>query len=229
MEERQAKDMKPRMNRPIEKIRYPLAYAQVVAEELIGLLAPACETFCGPSCVNCRGSGLLDEASPVLGPCISANPRIVIAGSMRRRRPDGGDIELLVISKVQRDLFGGIASYLLDEAVLALVHKGTLDYRLDGRGIRILGSLNKLMVHRASRIPVDIFTTTKENWGMALVVRTGSADFNKRLMARFRALGKAGHAYGGITLRDGSELECPTEEIVFREAEWEYIDPEARK
>ena len=54
-------------------------------------------------------------------------------------------------------------------------------------------------------IPVDIFTSTAENWGMAMAVRTGHADFNKAVMSRFLELGMAGHASGGMTGKDGQD------------------------
>ena len=74
------------------------------------------------------------------------------------------------------------------------------------------------MVHVPSGIPIDVFSTSAQNWGMSAVVRTGPKEFNIRLMQRFRQLGMTGHAYGGVTGRDGI-IECPDEETVFRIAE----------
>lgn len=54
-------------------------------------------------------------------------------------------------------------------------------------------------------------------------------EFNIRLMATLKAQGKAGHAYGGITLADGTEVACPTEEDVFRHLGWNWVPPEARR
>ena len=79
------------------------------------------------------------------------------------------------------------------------------------------GPSNKLLIDTASGIPVDLFTARAPNWGMAMVVRTGPADFNIRLMSTFRQNGMRGHAYGGVTKlgphgQEGSgrvEVDCP--------------------
>ena len=183
-----------------EKLRYPIDLAEATGQVLINQLAPFCR-------------------------------RIELAGSIRRRRPDVGDIEVLAIPEDgQKDLFGKPLSgeSLLDQRCRALVDDGHLDYRLTKLGRRTFGPQNKLMVHRSSGIPVDIFSTTEENWGMAMVVRTGPADFCKAIMSRFLELGMAGHAYGGVTGRDRETLGCPTEERVFELLGWEWQEPEVR-
>ncbi len=186
--------------------RWPLADAQFVAEGLVRLLEPACE-------------------------------RIAIAGSIRRRKPDVGDIELLCVPtyREMRDLWGPYGRQdMLTTRVQELMHKGILQCRPAGKSKSYtFGPQNKLMVHCASGIPVDIFSTTQANWGMALLVRTGPAEFNIRVMARLKALGHRGHAYGGITLHAADparaqELACPDEETVFRTLGWPYIEPERR-
>lgn len=184
-----------------DKQRWPIAQARPVAEALREMLAPACE-------------------------------RIEIAGSIRRGKPDVGDIELLCISKAlpsNADLFGNVTGFEpeLDHLCLRLIQEGVLDYRLNVRGHRTFGAQNKLLVHRESGIPLDVFTTTKANWGMAMVVRTGPADYNVQLMARFKQLGMSGHAYGGVS-KNGRDLACPTEEDVFRLAQRPNLPPEKR-
>ena len=183
------------------KRRFPLHEARLVADELVGLLQPVCE-------------------------------RIQVAGSVRRLKPDVGDIELLCISRAgSQDLFGDVPLYLLDGRVQELIQATTLGYRLNKDGHRTFGPLNKLLYHVRSEIPVDIFITTVEDWGMGLVIRTGPKAFNIRVMERFRQLGMRGHAYGGVSMWDGLkwiEEPCPTEEAVFRLLQWDYIPPEAR-
>ena len=183
---------------------WPLAEAREVAEDLITLLGSTCE-------------------------------RIQVAGSMRRLIPMVGDIELLAISKtlpayVSNPLSGAPLGYiLLDTRVAELIAKGILDFRLNKRGSRTFGRWNKLLVHVPSGVPVDLFSTTEENWGMALLVRTGSAPFCVRVMRRLLDLGHHGHAYGGITLKSGQEVSCPTEEEVFQILGWEWIEPPQRE
>ncbi len=58
-----------------------------------------------------------------------------------------------------------------------------------------------------------------------MVVRTGPAAFNIRMMSRFRSLGMRGHAYGGVTGQAGETILCPTEAQVFELLGWPYLDP----
>ena len=157
----------------------------------------------------------------VLGPGCE---KIEIAGSIRRRRPDVGDVELLCISSLGDAVALGTNVYL-DAEVEDLILRNVLQKRLNKAGRTNYGRWNKLLVHVA--IPVDIFSTTEANWGMALVVRTGPAEWNIRMMARFRKRRMRGHAYGGVT-QGGIDVPCPTEEEVFRLLDWPYRDPEER-
>ena len=163
--------------------------------------------------------------------------RIEIAGSLRRQRPTVGDVEVLAIPKVEieRDMFGEkIGEHdLLHEHVATLVSAGVFAKRPSKRGHFTFGPSNKLLIDNASGIPVDLFTTRAPNWGMAMVVRTGPADFNIRLMSTFRQNWMRGHAYGGVTKvgpygQEGSgreEIDCPDEETVFELLNWPYREP----
>ena len=160
--------------------------------------------------------------------------RMVIAGSVRRERPDVGDIELLYIPMpTTTNLFGEPEGDALSDFLVGLIEAGVLEKRVSALGNTAYGPKNKMLRDAASGIPMDIFATTPENWGMSLVIRTGPADFNIRLMSRFKELGLEGHAYGGITQRDdGSGIthgfDCPDEETVFRLAQLEYLPPRMR-
>ena len=152
----------------------------------------------------------------------SACARITIAGSIRRQKPEVSDIELLVIPK-----YAGLAD-MLDREIQTLLFGGILDFRRNKRGSRVYGPKNKLMVHVPSGIAVDLFSSTEENWGMALFVRTGPREWNIKAMSRFRELGMQGHAYGGVTDAEGNELGCPDEETIFGYLGWAYVPPERR-
>ena len=181
------------------KKRYPLALAELTGEAVTRLLKDSCD-------------------------------RVEIAGSIRRRMLDVGDIELLCIpSAGQTDLFGAplAAESQLETRVRDLIGCGVLTYRLNALGRRTYGPKNKLLVHKSTGIPVDVFSTDEANWGMAMFVRTGPAEFVRDAMARFREMGMEGHAYGGVT-KEGVTVACPAEEKVFELLEWEYLPPEAR-
>ncbi len=185
--------------------RWPLAFAQEVAEDLKALLEPACEPkYC------------------------------VIAGSIRRQQPTVGDIELLCVPKFEThiNLFGDVVRDrdCLDSYIKS---SGLFDMRKNVNGSYTYGEKNKLLIHKPTGIAVDIFTTDTLNWGMSLLVRTGSASFCKLVMSEFLRLHMRGHAYpkggqGGITLANGTEIDCPDEETVFRYLRWNWIEPEKR-
>jgi len=180
--------------------RWPLAFARQVAEDLRARLDPTCE-------------------------------RIEIAGSIRRGRPWVGDVELLCIPRAEliRNVLGevvGETSYL-EWALLEFLDSGLLAKRRNVKGSEVYGPKNKLLTHVPTGVNLDVFTADARNWGMALLVRTGSAEFNVKVMSRFRALGGKGHAYGGVTIGEG-QRPCPDEADVFRLLAWGWVDPEAR-
>jgi DNA polymerase/3'-5' exonuclease PolX len=150
--------------------------------------------------------------------------RVEIAGSIRRRRPDVGDIELLCIPK-----YGGPVD-LLDSLLRRLIAEGALDYRRNKRGSTVYGPKNKLLVHNPSGIGVDVFCTTWECWGVSLVVRTGGKTTNKEIATRALQRGMKFHAYGrGFTRADNTELVCHTEREVFKAVGLRCPEPWERK
>ena len=114
--------------------------------------------------------------------------KIIIAGSLRRKKPDVGDIEILVIS---RKCLDGISldGISVDTKISELILRGIFSYRLNKRGSRVYGKQNKLLVHCASGIPLDVCSTTEENWWVALVCRTGSKESNIMISMAAKKLG----------------------------------------
>lgn len=150
--------------------------------------------------------------------------RLVVAGSIRRRRPEVSDIELLCIPK-----FSGVVD-LLDQKLKWLIGTRVLEYRPNKRGITTYGPKNKFLCHAESGIGVDIFSTDDECWAVSLVVRTGGETTNKEIASLALERGMKFHAYGrGFTLASGSELVCQTEEDVFRAVGLRYLEPWERR
>ena len=189
----------------MEKQRVPLEAAELLAQGMMVILAPHAE-------------------------------RMEVAGSVRRRLRDVGDVELLYIPKwleetVNTQLFGnsGNREDAVDVRIRRAMADGILEKRLNTLDRPIgYGTDNKFLVHRPSGIALDLFSTTACNWGMAMVVRTGPAEWNVGMMKAFRRLGMQGHAYGGVDDAAGHTIDCPTEDDVFRLLGIEYIDPEGR-
>jgi DNA polymerase/3'-5' exonuclease PolX len=155
----------------------------------------------------------------------SACERITIAGSIRRQKPDVGDIELLCIPKYS----AGIIDQL-DGEIGLLIGQEILGLRRNKLGSTTYGPKNKLLVHLESGIGVDVFSTTQEQWPVALFVRTGGKETNKDIASRALEWGLRFHAYGrGFTRADGSELICRCEADVFRAVGLAYREPWERR
>jgi DNA polymerase (family 10) len=177
------------------------------------------EEFWGKNMKLEKAKSIAKELIYYLAPGVN---RIVIAGSIRRQKPDVGDIELLCIPR----FIDGVDQ--LDRVIRTLVDQGNLDYRRNKLGSRVYGPKNKLMVHLPSGIGVDIFSTDAECWPVALVVRTGGERTNKRIASA--ALRKGWHfrAYGdGFDTPDG-HIHCSSEREVFEAVGLPYLSPEER-
>jgi DNA polymerase/3'-5' exonuclease PolX len=184
---------------------------------------------------------LAEELGLLLG---AACRRIEVGGSVRRLRPEVGDIELVCIPKVESvsipregDLFGGE-----DGASFNLLWKA-LDGFLEGDALR--GYLTKGEKSRAFNWPVrgddsevlghvrvDVYTTTPEGWGWIYLVRTGSADFSRSVAGALKARGfraEAGRIYHVVNDEiHGPPIGTPEEEDVFRLIGRDYVAPAAR-
>lgn len=140
--------------------------------------------------------------------------KLIVAGSLRRRKALVGDIEILFIPAFKiapdpNDLFGNRRPINQAELVLnELLESGVVTKRPNSRGIEAWGRLNKLGVHAASAMPIDFFTASRENWYNFVVVRTGGADNNKRIASAAIARGWSWHAYGsGFSRSNGLRVE----------------------
>lgn len=94
--------------------------------------------------------------------------RIEIAGSIRRRRPEVKDIEIVCIPKpYETGLFSsGIATVIINWPKV----KGELPCKYTQR------------IHE-SGIKIDIFFATPINWGYILAIRTGPANYSHNVLA----------------------------------------------
>ena len=185
----------------MSKTKFPHAEALAVAEELRSMLAPACH-------------------------------RIAIAGSLRRMKPEVGDIELLFIPRLSERPDGLFDTKIVDvcgEIVESLLAKNILAKRPNVNGSFTWGERNKLAVHVASGIPVDLFGTSEENWWVSLVIRTGSKETNLALTTGANKQNASLMAYGsGVKWSDGTITPATSEQHVFEMCKVPYKDPTQR-
>lgn len=185
----------------MSKIKHPRAAALAVAKELCDALKPVTE-------------------------------RLIVAGSLRRRKPEVGDVEILFIPKIELvkpedDFFAAPKPLsLADVIITVLVRRGILAKRENVNGSEMWGPKNKLALHVASGIPVDLFTACESNWFNYLVCRTGGKDNNTAIATAAQAKGWKWHPYAhGFTDEHGNPHRVTSEQDVFTLAGLPYREP----
>jgi DNA polymerase/3'-5' exonuclease PolX len=155
--------------------------------------------------------------------------RLVCAGSLRRRKLEVGDVEILFIPKfttVPDGLFDSKQLNLVDVALEEMLKEGILAKRKNVNGSMMWGEKNKLAVHVASGIPVDFFAATEENWFNYLVCRTGGAENNRQIAVAANAKGWKWNPYGtGFTDERGQIVPVFSEREVFELVGLPYKEP----
>lgn len=183
-----------------DKPKFDRSVALAVAKALCGALAPACE-------------------------------RLIVAGSLRRRKERVGDVEILFIPKFEsvapaKDDFFEVKKpvpvALTDAVIARLEADGVLERRTNINGSVMFGPKNKLMLHKASGVPVDLFTATAENWWNYLVCRTGPAESNTRICMAAQERGWKWNPYGPGFTRGGEPAGPP--EVRRMESEREVFE-----
>ena len=170
----------------------------------------------------------LDEAEAIARKFVShIQPycfRCEIAGSVRRKKPDGiKDIEIVIVANP--NLAIPLKSVLYDNNLM-YIEKG----KFPGRYLKIIFE-NK---------PIDLFITTLECWGCIFLIRTGSENFSHELVRRapkagFRFMdGRLWQLAKPLSMNPSQEilptpLYTPEERDVFRYLGLGYIEPERRE
>jgi len=154
--------------------------------------------------------------------------RISVAGSVRRRKSEVGDLELVAIpARGAGGLFSDIATNLLWE------HLHASDRYHFTKGDNPNGRYYQLALSLYPDLQVDLFLAETDNWGLILLVRTGSAEFSTAALARWKrrqGIGpeQAGSVGGRLVRRDGEVAPTPEEETVFELLGLPWIAPEQR-
>ena len=138
--------------------------------------------------------------------------RVEIAGSIRRRKPEVKDIEIVAIPKP-------FDVGLFESGIATVVNQWP----------KVKGSLPCKYTQRRlpEGIKLDLFFATKENWGMIFAIRTGSADYSHKVLARkWASLGY--RSEGGHLFIDEKKLDFLEEKDLFDKLGIEYLEPEFR-
>jgi DNA polymerase/3'-5' exonuclease PolX len=141
--------------------------------------------------------------------------RIEIAGSIRRKKSEVGDIEIVAIPKPY-------SSGLFENGIASVVNKwekvrGDMEYGKTKYTQRIL----------PHGIKLDLFFATAENWGHILAIRTGSADYSHNVLAKNWVRSGFKSKEGFLTYK-GEKIEIKEEKDLFRLIGVPFIEPEKR-
>ena len=177
----------------------------------------------------------LEQAQKIAESLISdLNPyceRIEIGGSIRRKKPDVKDVELICIPKFaeigtgQTTLFGGETS-ITENRLFGQMAKQCSVLKM-GEKYAQIEVFDEHATGVRQYIKVDVFTATPETWGYIFLIRTGPAEFSKWVVTELKRR--------GYTLKDGAVwledslglVQCNTqsEHDVFRMLGIDYIEP----
>lgn len=184
-------------------------------------------------------------AARVVGAIISLCDRVIIVGSVRRRRPEVNDVDIVAIPdysdyripdalhnttqitrmKPEETWTKNIPKVLFEKLQASVVKAGPELITI------------KLPHQAGSPIPfgmcyinvqVDIYRAREETWGVLTLVRTGSKDHNVMLCARAKRMGLMLSAKQGV-IKDGEVIAGRTEEEIFKALQMDYVPPEQRE
>lgn len=145
--------------------------------------------------------------------------RIEIAGSIRRRRPNVGDIDLVILPKS-----GQIPAI----KARCLRTQGQILMDGDQNFLFLLPGGLQLDIFFARLAIPDLFSPKPPNFGSLLLCRTGSKDHNIWLVQKAWPHGCRWLPYEGVH-RDGRIIASETEEEIFTALGLAFIPPEKRE
>jgi DNA polymerase (family 10) len=143
--------------------------------------------------------------------------RIEIAGSIRRKRPECHDIDIVCIPT---DVPGLRKRTLAKATELCC---GEQVFRVQP----VVGI--QIDIYFAHNGKTDLFRPLPSNWGTLMVCRTGSAQHNIKLCQAAAKLGLKWDPHHGVFDAGGECLAAATEEEVFAALETFYLAPERRE
>ena len=195
-----------------------LSEATQIADEVIGLLTPACWRI------------------------------VIAGSIRRGKADNIHDIEIVCIPLMRtgQSLFGPVDdSNELQQCIGLLLEDQTMTLHRDATGRTCNGTkhkkLNYMRAKTATAPLIDLYTADAGNWGNILAIRTGNADFSHALVTarsmnalasdgkQMRGLRPSylGHVAGWLW-HSKEQIECPTEEDFFAALGVPFIEPRER-
>lgn len=167
-----------------------------------------------------------------------ATRQSLVCGSIRRRKPQPKDVEIVcepeMVDAGQRDLFAMSPRIpAVDGLIDGWLRDGTARPRLDRNGRQAIGSRYKRLevdVGFPTFIPLDLFIVAPPaQWGLQVVIRTGSDLFARAMLARWKLVSGGGYSEDGcLHFADHSPYPTLEEADVFRACQVSWIFPSNR-
>jgi len=158
-------------------------------------------------------------AAEIIGVIEPYTIKVAVAGSLRRRRPEPNDIDIVLIPKP-----------FMWESLLSKVAISCRNPTPEGSsGLSLGGSLvirkgPKIATLKFPGSTVDFYVATPETWGILLLIRTGSKQHNIKLCSKAREMGLMLSACRGV-IRDGKVIASKTEQEIFAALGLSYVEP----
>lgn len=150
--------------------------------------------------------------------------RIEVAGSIRRRKPEVKDIELVAVPVVVErplatlwgdtvedvDLLSERIDAMLADPLHALALRDVEVHRADGTTEHQQRNGDSYKALEYLGVPVDLFIVQPTaDWGVIFTIRTGPADWSQRLVTECQRWFM--RVEGGRLLHHGEHVPCPEE------------------
>lgn len=138
--------------------------------------------------------------------------RIEIAGSIRRKKPNVKDVEIVAIPKP-------FDTGLFESGIATVVNQWQ----------KVKGELPCKYTQRIlpDGIKLDLFFAERDNWGLIYAIRTGSADYSHKVLATEWV--KRGYkSKGGHLVSNGEKIAVLEEEDLFNLIRIPFTEPELR-
>jgi DNA polymerase/3'-5' exonuclease PolX len=160
--------------------------------------------------------------------------RIEVAGSIRRRKPEVGDIEIVMIPKLYRepDLLGqpsGPWKDTIQQGIDSYIRCESPDPERPAL-VKLNDGVKYIKLHETIiDVQIDLFVVRKPaQWGPIISIRTGSAAFSKQLVIDLKKRGLRSED-GRVLDENDNQIDCPEEINFFRAAGRKMIAPWLRE
>ena len=142
--------------------------------------------------------------------------KVQVAGSIRRRREEPNDIDIVAIPK----------PFMWTR--IPILMQSELDAKFAASGPELIRMHIPFANVPDRQVQIDFYAATPDTWGVILLIRTGSRDHNVRLCVHAKALGMMLSAARGV-IKDGQVIASRTEQEIFAALCLDYVAPGDRE